>query len=74
MFDLPPPGQPVRSLHQGRRAEFREPSYELTTGAKGDWDSPVLRLAYTSLTTPASAIDLDMGSMRQVVKKVTPVK
>jgi oligopeptidase B len=45
----------------------------LFTGGQGDFDSPVLRLSYTSLTTPASIIDYSMASCQRALKKVQPV-
>ncbi len=42
-------------------------------GAAGDFDSPLVRLSYTSLTTPNSVIDYHTGTGRRAVKKVQPV-
>lgn len=39
------------------------PTYTLNcTGAQGDFDSPIARLTYTSLTTPNSTIDYNMAT------------
>ena len=40
--------------------QFSEAAYSLGPGSQGDFDSPVLRIGYTSLTTPTSTIDLNM--------------
>lgn len=42
-------------------------------GLTGGWDSDVLRLAYNSLTTPASVIDHHIPSGRRALKKAQPV-
>lgn len=73
VYDLPEEG-PVTSLGTGRVVKFDEPSYELQLGSRGDFDDRVARLDYTSLKTPSSDIDVDLDSMRQVVKKVQPVR
>lgn len=41
---------------------FDEPVYTLSTGSQGDFDSPVLRLVYSSLTTPHTTIDQHMDT------------
>ena len=60
-------------LKKGSRIAFPDPSYELGAGPQGDWESPVLRLAYSSLATPASTLDLDTSTGRQATKRVAPV-
>ena len=42
-------------------------------GLPGDFDSNVLRLYYSSLTTPSSTIDHDMSTGKRATKKVQPV-
>lgn len=39
----------------------------------GEFDSDVLRLYYTSLTTPMSVIDHNMATAGRAIKKVQPV-
>ena len=39
---------------------FDEPAYALSPGEQGDFDSPVLRVLYSSLTTPRTVIDQHM--------------
>lgn len=34
----------------------------LSTDLTGDFDSPILRMSYTSLTTPSTVIDLHMAT------------
>lgn len=60
IFKLPPDFGIPESLGQGEQIQFPEAAYSLGPGSQGDYDSPVLRLSYTSLTTPASVIDLNM--------------
>lgn len=47
-------------LKGGDKIEFDEAAYEMGPGAQGDFDSPVLRLRYSSLSTPSSTIDYNM--------------
>ena len=60
IFELPPnlgmPGQ----LGTGEQVQFPEAAYSLGPGSQGDFDSCILRIGYTSLTTPTSTIDLNM--------------
>lgn len=75
MYDLPKDGKPLEgALGEGRRVKFDEPSYEMGMGAAGDFSASVIQLSYTSLSTPSSSIDIDLDTMIQVVKKVTPVR
>ena len=53
------PGAPAE-LTGGEDIRFEEPAYSMGAGAQGDFDSPVLRLRYSSLSTPASTIDFNM--------------
>lgn len=74
IYKVPPtsPTMPA-PLKKGARIPCGDPTYELGAGAQGDWDSPVLRLSYSSLTTPASTIDVHTGTGRQATKRVAPV-
>ena len=47
-------------LAGGQDIKFEEPAYSMGAGAQGDFDSPVLRLRYSSLSTPSSTIDYNM--------------
>lgn len=61
---LPPP----------KEIAFEEPCYELDLGEQGPFDSPVLRLRYSSLATPPTILDYNMGTGARAEKKVTEVK
>lgn len=73
IFELPPnlgmPGQ----LGTGEQVQFPEAAYSLGPGSQGDFDSCILRIGYTSLTTPTSTIDLNMKTGNRATKKVQPV-
>ena len=47
-------------LQGGEEIKFGEAAYEMGAGAQGDFDSPILRLRYSSLSTPSSTIDYNM--------------
>lgn len=57
----------------GHAITFDEPIYFATIGSNPEVESSVLRLQYTSMTTPWSTIDYDMGSREREVKKVQRV-
>ncbi|GFR48589.1 hypothetical protein Agub_g10492, partial [Astrephomene gubernaculifera] len=65
--------RPVGQLGAGEEITFDEPAYSLSAYLTGDFDSPLLRMSYTSLTTPSTVIDLHMGTGKRCVKKVAPV-
>ncbi len=46
-----------------------EPVYSLGGGANQEWDAATLRFGYTSLVTPPSAIDYDIGTGGRLVVK-----
>lgn len=75
VYPLPADGSMPASLDEskGQRLAFEEPAYELGPGGQGDFDSPVLRLVYSSLTTPTSIMDHNMATAGRATKKVTPV-
>ena len=52
-------------LAGGEDIRFEEPAYSMGAGAQGDYSSPVLRLRYSSLSTPASTIDYNMQTGRR---------
>eukprot|EP00887_Chlorella_sp_A99_P007435 scaffold2.g7435.t1 len=72
VYKLDGPGAPA-ALGGGAPIAFEEAAYELSAGAQGDWESPVLRLHYTSLRTPDTVLDYNMASGQRAVKKVQPV-
>lgn len=49
-------------LSEGKDIAFEEAAYELGPGGQGDFDSDVLRLGYSSLSTPYSTIDYNMST------------
>lgn len=58
-------------LTGGRVVAFDDAAFELGAGAQGDFDSPILRLAYSSLASPPSAIDLDAAAPADVDRRAT---
>ncbi len=49
--------------------EFPEKTYTASTGNNPDFDSDILRYAYSSLTTPASVFDYNMETKERELKK-----
>ncbi|MBN1294216.1 MAG: S9 family peptidase [Candidatus Latescibacteria bacterium] len=49
--------------------DFGEPAYFASIGTNYDFDTPVLRYVYTSLTTPESIFDYNMESHEKVLLK-----
>lgn len=62
MYKLPASGAAPDQLTGGQQVKFEEPAYELGPGEQGDFDSNILRLTYTSLTTPATVLDHNMAT------------
>jgi len=58
-------------LTGGKVVAFDDAAYELGAGAQGDFDSPVLRLSYSSLASPPSTIDLDASAPSDVDRRAT---
>ncbi|MHC4518362.1 MAG: S9 family peptidase [Planctomycetota bacterium] len=48
---------------------FGEPTYSAWPRDNHDFDTPLLRFAYTSLTTPSSVYDYDMGAKEKTLLK-----
>ena len=63
-YQLPSDGSIPDSLDelQGTDLTFDEPAYALYAGKQGDYHSEVLRIAYSSLTTPPTIIDQNLGT------------
>lgn len=64
------------SKHDGTGAhyiDFGEPAYTAYPGGTPDYDSKVMRYSYTSLTTPGSTYDYDMGSREKKLLKQAEV-
>ena len=49
--------------------DFGEPAYLAYIGANREFDTRVLRFGYTSLTTPTSTYDYDMGTRQKTLLK-----
>lgn len=65
IFELPGDTGMPETLGSGEQIQFPEAAYSLEPGSQGDYSSPVLRLSYTSLTTPASVIDVNMKTRKR---------
>jgi len=52
--------------------DFGSEPHDLELGANPDWNSTTLRVAYQSLTTPASVYDCDLLTGERVLRKQTP--
>ncbi len=53
--------------------EFDEPIYDVSEGPNRNFASPLLRLHYSSMTTPTTVIDVDTRTLAREVKHVKPV-
>lgn len=69
--DTPQP--PMLSSENSWQVAFEEDAYSVSIMDTGDWSHPMLRLSYTSFTTPQSVIDIDMFTQRRVVRSVAEV-
>lgn len=52
---------------------FDEPAYDTSLGMNLDFDTPLLRFNYESLTTPHSVYDYDMFARQKVLRKQSKV-
>ncbi|XP_024534049.1 uncharacterized protein LOC9637936 [Selaginella moellendorffii] len=68
VFKLPPAGEPITSLDQGVRIKFPEAAYALSP-KEFQFNSPILRYQYSSLSTPFSVYDYDMETGKSMLKK-----
>ena len=61
----------IRNLkdHAEHFIDFGEPAYTANFGANPEYNSTNLRYSYTSLTTPSSTFDYDMGTKVKTLKK-----
>ena len=57
----------------GHTVEFREVAYTTYIGANPEFDTPVLRLTYTSFTTPTTTYDYNMATQKLTLLKEQPV-
>jgi len=52
---------------------FDEPAYAVHTSGNAEFETRTLRFVYTSMTTPESTFDYQLGSRQRVLKKRQPV-
>jgi oligopeptidase B len=57
----------------GQVIPFRETTYTTFIGANPEFDTPVLRLTYTSFTTPTTTYDYNMATEKLTLLKEQPV-
>jgi oligopeptidase B len=57
----------------GQVVPFRETAYTTFIGANPEFDTPILRLTYTSFTTPTSTYDYNMATQKLTLLKEQPV-
>lgn len=60
-------------LGRGWDVEFAEPLYTVHAGSGSEYDTPFVRLSYTSLVTPSSVYDYRVAERELILRKVTPV-
>ena len=66
VYKLPAGGAaPSGPLTGGTRVPVKEEAYALGSGEEGDFDSDILRLHYSSLSTPPTTIDYNMATGNQ---------
>lgn len=69
VFKLPKNAVPESlSSLESSEVNFNEPAYSLSLTQDGEFDSPILRLIYDSLTTPVTTIDLNMQTGNRYTK------
>ncbi|KAF6263009.1 prolyl oligopeptidase [Scenedesmus sp. NREL 46B-D3] len=68
-YKLPEDGSMPTQLSNRQVISFDEAAFELSGGLTGGFDSEVLRLDYSSLTTPRSVYDQHLPSGRRALKK-----
>ncbi|MGI4832485.1 MAG: S9 family peptidase [Janthinobacterium lividum] len=57
----------------GHTVDFRELAYTTYLGANPEFDTPTLRIVYTSFTTPTSTYDYNMATHKLTLLKEQPV-
>jgi hypothetical protein len=68
-----PAQPPLLSPENSWQVAFEEDAYSVSILDSGDWAAPLLRLSYTSFTTPHTVLDIHMFTQRRVVRSVTAV-
>ncbi|MBD2093155.1 S9 family peptidase [Microcoleus sp. FACHB-1515] len=61
------------STQEEHAIEFPEPTYEVSESVNPEFNTKILRFAYTSLITPLSIFDYDLDNQMRELKKETPV-
>ena len=61
------------ALGRGWDVEFGEPLYTVRPSSSSEYDTPLVRLSYTSLVTPSSIYDYRVAGRELILRKVTPV-
>jgi oligopeptidase B len=61
------------ALGTGRRLDFDEEVFEAGTGANPEYHTSALRFGFSSLVTPDSVYDEDMGTGKRTLRKRQPV-
>ncbi|KAJ4785263.1 Prolyl oligopeptidase family protein [Rhynchospora pubera] len=72
VYSLPPIGEPIRSLENGRRIEFVDPAYDVGL-EDSEYNSRILRFSYSSMKTPLTVYDYDMETGASAQKKIQAV-
>ncbi|KAJ4744830.1 Prolyl oligopeptidase family protein [Rhynchospora pubera] len=72
VYSLPPIGEPIRSLENGRRIEFVDPVYDVGL-EESEYNSRILRFSYSSMKTPLTVYDYDMETGASAQKKIQAV-
>lgn len=65
---------PLAGQGEAHRIRFADPSYVVDLEDLPEWDSPVLRYTYESLTTPDSVYDYDPIARSATLRKRQPVR
>ncbi|KAK3189203.1 hypothetical protein Dsin_028764 [Dipteronia sinensis] len=71
-YRLPPVGEPLKSLQDGKTVDFVDPIYSIEQ-SESQFSSSILRFYYSSMKTPRSVYDYDMNTGISVLKKIETV-
>ncbi|CAN4123754.1 unnamed protein product [Withania somnifera] len=72
VYHLPAVGESLERLKGGRAVDFVDPVYSVDP-LESEFESGVLRFSYSSMRTPPSVFDYDMGTGISVLKKIETV-
>ncbi|KAJ3689177.1 hypothetical protein LUZ61_018341 [Rhynchospora tenuis] len=72
VYSLPPIGEPIRSLENGRRIEFVDQVYDVGL-EESEYNSSILRFSYSSMKTPLTVYDHDVKTGASAQKKIQAV-